>query len=220
VTTRSYNQHCGIARALDLVGERWALLVLRELVLGPQRFTDLREGLPGIATNVLSQRLRQLERDGIVTRRRLPPPAASTVYELTDYGQDLVPIMLDLGRWGARSMGPREPEQTRRGRWFAVAMKAFHDPKAAADVKAIVAVDLGDAQVTLRLDRGQLEVVPGLDDEAELSITADSDTLVAYLSGAVDAVDAEGNRELLERLREIFPFPARELLVGEHVANP
>jgi hypothetical protein len=99
-------------------------------------------------------------------------------------------------------------------------MKAFHDPKAAADVKAIVAVDLGDAQVTLRLDRGQLEVVPGLDDEAELSITADSDTLVAYLSGAVDAVDAEGNRELLERLREIFPFPARELLVGEHVANP
>ena len=209
VTTRSYKQHCGIARALDLVGERWALLVLRELVLGPQRFTDLREGLPGIATNVLSQRLRQLERDGIVTRRRLAPPAASTVYELTEYGQELVPIMLDLGRWGARSMGPRQPEQTRHGRWFAVAMKAFHDPKAAADVTASVAVDLGDAQVTLRLDQGQLDVVPGLDGEADLSITADSDTLVAYLSGAADTLDAEGDPTLLARLPDIFPFRAR-----------
>jgi DNA-binding HxlR family transcriptional regulator len=209
VTTRSYKQHCGIARALDLVGERWALLVLRELVLGPQRFTDLREGLPGIATNVLSQRLRQLERDGIVTRRRLAPPAASTVYELTDYGQELVPIMLDLGRWGARSMGPRQPEQTRQGRWFAVAMKAFHDPKAAADVTASVAVDLGDAQVTLRLDQGQLDVVPGLDSEVDLFITADSDTLVAYLSGAIDTLDADGDPELLTRLPDIFPFRAR-----------
>ena len=216
MTTRSYRQHCGIARALDLIGERWALLVLRELVLGPQRFTDLREGLPGIATNVLSQRLRQLERDGIVTRRRLAPPAASTVYELTDYGQELVPIMLDLGRWGARSMGPRQPEQTSHGRWFAVAMKAFHDPKAAPDITAIVAVDLGDAQVTLRLDQGQLQVVPGLDGEADLSITADPDTLVAYLSGMADTVDAEGDRKLLERLPEIFPFRAGGQELARH----
>src|ERR687884_1369381 len=100
MTARSYRQFCGIARALDLVGERWALLVVRELVIGPKRFTDLRQGLPGIATNVLSQRLRQLERDGVVARRTLPPPAASTVYELSDYGQELVPILLALGRWG------------------------------------------------------------------------------------------------------------------------
>lgn len=209
VTVRSYKQHCGIARALDLVGERWALLVIRELALGPRRFTDLREGMPGIATNVLSQRLRQLERDGIVARRRLPPPAASNVYELTEYGQDVVPIMLALGRWGARSMGPRDPEHTSRSHWFAVALKAFHEPEAAADVSAKVAFDFGDAQVTLHLDRGQLDVATGLDADAELTVTADPDTIVAFLSGATDEVDAVGDRELLERLPDIFPFHAR-----------
>lgn len=220
VTSRSYKQRCGIARALDLVGERWALLIVRELVLGPRRFTDLREGLPGIATNVLSQRLRQLERDGIVTRRRLPPPAASNVYELTEYGQELVPIMLALGRWGARSIGHETPEHKTQGRWFAVALQAFFDPGAAADITAKVALDFGDAQVTLRLDQGRLEVVPGMDDEVGLTIAADPETLVAYLSGAEVSFVAEGDRELLERLRDVFPFPARgELLVGEDVAH-
>ena len=209
VTVRSYKQHCGIARALDLVGERWALLVVRELVLGPRRFTDLREGLPGIATNVLSQRLRELEHSGIVARRRLPPPAPASVYELTEYGQELVPIMLAFGRWGARSMGPQQPEHTSRSHWFAVALKAYHDPDAAADLTAKVALDFGDAQVTLRLDRGQLEVVPGMDAEADLAITADPGTLVAFLSGATVTVDAEGDRELLERLPDIFPFTSR-----------
>jgi DNA-binding HxlR family transcriptional regulator len=208
VTVRSYKQHCGIARALDLVGERWALLVVRELVLGPRRFTDLREGLPGIATNVLSQRLRQLERDGIVARRRLPPPAASNVYELTEYGQELVPIMLALGRWGASSMGPRQQEHTSRSHWFALALKAYHEPEAAADVTAKVALDFGDAQVTLRLDGGQLDVLPGIDPDAELTIAADPETLVAFLSGAAVTVDAQGDRELLERLPDIFPFTA------------
>ena len=208
MTSRSYRQRCGIARALDLVGERWALLVVRELVLGPQRFTDLREGLPGIATNVLSQRLRQLERDGIVARRTLPPPAASNVYELTEYGRELVPIMLALGRWGARSMGPSSPEQKTHGRWFAVALQAFHDADAAADVTGKVALDLGDAQVTLRLDRGHLDVVPGLDADAQLAITADAETVVAYLSGADVTLDATGDHELLERLRDSFPFRA------------
>ena len=209
VTSRSYKQRCGIARALDIVGERWALLVVRELVLGPRRFTDLRDGLPGIATNVLSQRLRQLERDGIISRRTLPPPAASNVYELTEYGHELVPIMLALGRWGARSMGHGTPEHKTHGRWFAVAMQAFFDPEAAADVTAKVALDFGDAQVTLRLDGGRLVVVPGMDDAVELTIAADPETLVAYLSGTDVAFVAEGDRELLERLRDIFPFTAR-----------
>lgn len=208
VTSRSYKQRCGIARALDLVGERWALLVVRELVLGPQRFTDLREGLPGIATNVLSQRLRQLEQDGIVTRRRLPPPAASNVYELTEYGQELVPIMLALGRWGARSIGDGTPEHKTQGRWFAVALQAFFDPEAAADMSAKVALDFGDARVTLRLNQGRLEVVPGMDDDVELTIAADPEMLVGYLSGEEVSLVAEGDRELLERLPDVFPFRA------------
>src|SRR5262249_25951893 len=155
---RSYRQYCGIARALDLIGERWALLVIRELVFGPKRFTDLRQGLPGIATNVLSQRLRALEREGVVARRLLPAPAASNVYELTEYGHQLVPIMLALGRWGARTMGARLPEQTFLPEWLAVALKAFYQPHAAEGISARIGFDLGDAQFTFSLDRGRLEI--------------------------------------------------------------
>src|SRR5919199_1777683 len=115
---RSYGQFCGIARALDLVGERWALLVVRELVLGPKRFSDLRAGLPGIGTNVLTTRLRELEAGGVIARRELPPPAGSTVYQLTEYGRELQPVLLALGRWGARSMGEREPGQALRSEWL------------------------------------------------------------------------------------------------------
>ena len=98
---RSYGQFCGVAHALDLVGERWALLVVRELVLGPKRFTDLAAGLPGIGTNILTARLRELEQTGVVERRVLPPPAGSTVYELTPYGRELEPVLLALGRWAS-----------------------------------------------------------------------------------------------------------------------
>src|ERR1700685_3017592 len=100
---RSYGDSCGIARALDLVGERWALLVVRELLLGPKRFTDLRAGLPKVSADVLSQRLRELERIGAVQRRKLPPPAGVQVYELTDWGRELEPVLLALGRWGSRT---------------------------------------------------------------------------------------------------------------------
>src|SRR6187401_1310870 len=105
-TKRTYGDRCGVARALDLVGERWALLVVRELLLGPKRFTDLRAGLPGLSPDVLSQRLRELEQAGILARRTLPPPAASQVYELTDRGHELRPVVLALGRWGSRAPFP------------------------------------------------------------------------------------------------------------------
>src|ERR1700704_6818882 len=99
--TRTYGDQCGVARALDVVGERWALLVVRELLLGPKRFTDLRSGLPHLSPDVLSQRLRELEGAGIVQRRKLAPPAASRVYELTPRGRELEPVVLGLGRWGS-----------------------------------------------------------------------------------------------------------------------
>src|SRR5919202_2762340 len=124
MTARSYEQFCGIARALDLVG-------VRDLVLGPKRFTDLRRGLPGIGSNVLAARLKELERAGVVQRRTLPPPAASAVYELTEYGRELEEPLLALGRWGARSLGTREPRHALRSEWLAVALKAFFRPEAA-----------------------------------------------------------------------------------------
>ena len=111
-TMRTYGDGCGIAHALDLVGERWALLVVRELLLGPKRFTDLRDGLPNASPNVLAQRLRELEQAGIVRRRKLPPPAGSWIYELTDWGRELKPIVLSLGTWALRS--PSFPERRSR----------------------------------------------------------------------------------------------------------
>src|SRR5438445_10441812 len=106
---RSYGQFCGFAHALELVGERWALLVVRDLVLGPKRFTELRRGLPRIPTNILSVRLKELEEAGIVRRRIRPRPATGVVYELTEYGQELEDIVLGLGLWGARSLGYPPP---------------------------------------------------------------------------------------------------------------
>src|ERR671933_1479571 len=110
---RTYGDGCAIAQALDVVGERWALLVVRELLLGPKRYTDLRRGLPNASPNVLSQRLAELERAGILRRRKLPPPAASRVYELTEWGMELEPVIVRLGRWGARS--PSRPRDAALG---------------------------------------------------------------------------------------------------------
>ena len=112
-TTRTYDDGCAAAHALDLVGERWALLVVRELLLGPKRFTDLRSGLPHASPNVLAQRLRDLEAAGVVRRGKLPPPAASRIYELTEWGRDLEPVIIALGRWGVRS--PSKPPDAELG---------------------------------------------------------------------------------------------------------
>jgi DNA-binding HxlR family transcriptional regulator len=204
LSERSYNQYCGVARALDLIGERWALLVVRELALGPKRFTDLRHGLPGIATNVLSLRLRQLERDGVVVRRLLPPPAPAQVYELTDLGRELVPIMLSLGRWGASTMGQRSPEQAIRGEWLALALTAFFDADAAGALSATIALDLDGASFTLRLEDGRLDVASGTDGPADLAISTATELLLQFLAGAPVSVPAEGDRKLLERLPELF----------------
>jgi DNA-binding HxlR family transcriptional regulator len=214
ISERSYNQYCGVARALDLVGERWALLIVRELVLGPKRFTDLRAGLPGIATNVLSNRLRQLERDGVVTRRQFPPPAPAHVYELTEYGRELVPIMLALGRWGASTMGPRSPAQAIRSEWLAVALQAFFDADAAAGLTANVTLSLEGALFTLRIGEGQVEVVHGAAAPVDLSIVSDTELLLQFLAGAPVRIEAEGDLQLLARLPELFPLGAASQVSG------
>jgi DNA-binding HxlR family transcriptional regulator len=209
-TVRSYRQQCGIARALDLVGERWAMLVMRDLILGPKRFTDLRESLHGIATNVLTQRLKQLERDGIVRRRPLPPPAASTVYELTEYGRDLEPVLLAFGRWGARTIGERTPERSVRSEWFGVGLKAYFQPDAARDVHATVALRFDDGSLTICLDGGDISVTTEPSDSADLTLTAPDPGLVAgYLAGRGvpdRALSPEGDLALLKRLPAIFPL--------------
>ncbi len=208
-TTRSYGQYCGVAHALDLVGERWALLLVRELVLGPKRFTDLRHGLPGIASNVLTQRLKQLEQGGVICRRDLPPPAASTVYELTGYGRELEPIMLQLGAWGAKTMGEREPDQSLRPEWLMVALKAFFRAEAAEGVEATIGLVFDDGAFTVRIAGASLEITPGRPEDADLTLRTDAETLLGYLTGApvpAAALSPEGDLALLERLPAIFAF--------------
>jgi DNA-binding HxlR family transcriptional regulator len=211
VTRRSYDQFCGIARALDLVGERWGLLVVRDLLLGPKRFSDLRRSLPGIGSNVLTTRLRELEASGVVARRELPPPAASTVYELTDYGRELEPILLDLGRWGARSLGPRAEGQALRSEWLAVALRAYFQPEAAAGVDATVELRLSDGDFVVRIAEGALRVAAGGDGDTDLRLETDEETLIGFLAGAgvpEEALRPEGDRSLLRRLPQLFPFGA------------
>jgi DNA-binding HxlR family transcriptional regulator len=209
MTSRSYDQFCGIARALDLVGERWALLVVRDLILGPKRFTDLRRGLPGIGTNVLAARLKELERGGVVARRTLPPPAASIVYELTEYGRELEGPLLAVGRWGAASMGQRQPGQALRSEWFGVALKAYFRPEAAADLKAEIELRFDDGTLLARIERGSLVVEPCSPNGADLVLETEVETLIAYLAGAevpAAALAPEGDSALLERLPRIFAF--------------
>jgi DNA-binding HxlR family transcriptional regulator len=208
-TARSYGQYCGIARALDLVGERWALLVIRDLIIGPKRFTDLRASLPGIATNVLTQRLKELEAQRVVRRRKLPPPAASTVYELTEYGRELEPILLAFGRWGAKRLGERTRDEGLQGGWFCLALKAFFAPEAAKGLRATLDLGLDGERYTLRIDRGALSIEPGAPAAADLALTTDPQTLVEFLAGRdvpAEALSAEGDVALLERLPAIFAF--------------
>src|SRR5205085_2986853 len=127
---KHYEQYCPVAHALDVVGDRWALLVVRELTQGPKRYTDLAEGLPGIGTNILAARLRDLEAAGIVMKRTLPPPAASRVYELTDYGLELKPVMRELALWGARSLGPPTAEDELFPGWLVCPIDMLLAPRA------------------------------------------------------------------------------------------
>src|SRR3954449_4157352 len=140
-----YQQYCALARALDVAGDRWTLLIVRELVPGPRRFTDLIDGLPGISRNLLTERLRDLERDGLVVRNELPPPAARQVYELTDDGRDLAQATAPLIRWGAGRLGELEPEDSSSPRWLAIGMVSLANREAATGVHDTYQYLVGDS---------------------------------------------------------------------------
>jgi DNA-binding HxlR family transcriptional regulator len=212
---RSYGDSCGIARGLDLVGERWALLVVRELILGPKRFSDLRAGLPRVSADVLAGRLRDLEQAGLVRRRKLPPPAGAWVYELTAWGAELEPVLLSLGRWGSRSPLPPEPPQLGVDA-LAVALKTMFDPDVATGGPATYALQLGEHRFAIRLNRGTLALARGELDDAEVTIATDPGTLAALLwhGSSLDAALAAGvltfcgDRGALERFLTLFPASA------------
>ena len=159
-TKRSYGEACRFAYALDVVGERWALLVVRELLLGPKRFTDLRTGLPHASSNILSERLRDLEHGGVIQRRKLPPPAASTVYELTEWGRELEPVVTKLGAWGARS--PIPPDSREIGPdSIVLALRSLFDTEAAGDLSAVYALRIGESRFWVEIADGEVELGRG-----------------------------------------------------------
>lgn len=146
---RSYDQYCPVSRALDVIGERWTVLIVRELLAGPRRYTDLHADLPGVSTDVLATRLKEMEQDGLVTRRRLPPPAAAAVYELTPRGRDLLPALTLLADWGATDLAERRPTDALRAHWFAIPLL-----RQVAELAAP-----GEGTVDIQLDEGMFHVV-------------------------------------------------------------
>jgi DNA-binding HxlR family transcriptional regulator len=210
-TKRTYGEGCGIAHALDLVGERWALLVVRELLLGPKRFTDLRAGIPHVSPNVLSERLRALERAGVVARRKLDPPAASQVYELTDWGRELEPALLALGRWGSRS--PRFPaELGMSADAQMLALLTGFDRAAAGDLEATIELRLGEDRFSARIGGGLLEIAHGEAIDPDAVIETDQRSLVGVLWGGRTLAEArrsgdarvDGDAALAERFLGLF----------------
>lgn len=184
--TRTYDDSCGIAHALDLVGERWALLVVRELLLGPKRFTDLRAGLPGVSANILSQRLRELETEGIVERTTLPPPAAVAVYALTPRGAELEPVVLALGSWGIRS--PTLPRDAHLG--VDSVILSLGAQLTRTDPPATYELQLGVHRFTVRFHDGAVDVSRGPAEHPAAVITTSPRTLDAIVSGDCTLADA------------------------------
>ena len=185
---RTYDQYCGLARALDHVGSRWTLLIVRELLLGPKRFTDLREGLPGVANNLLADRLRQLQDDGLVTRRELPRPAASTVYELTEAGRGLRHTIDALIRWGGRWMLTGPQGDTFRSEWLALALDALDAANIAPGVVVEFQID-GDAIRLTSID-GRLSTVDTSQAQPDLRVTADAATILGLAAGKLTLAQA------------------------------
>jgi len=194
---RSYGQYCTVARALDVVGERWTLLLVRELSTGPKRFKDLLGGLPGIGTNLLAARLKGLEGEGIVRRATLPPPAGSNVYELTDVGRSLEPVIVALSRWGARLLdAPREGEESRAG-WAAVALRSAVESGAAGGLDGTYEFRIDDETFYLRVeDGGKVELRQGSALYPDLVVTGDANTFLAVASGRLSPEEAVESRSL------------------------
>jgi DNA-binding HxlR family transcriptional regulator len=215
VPARRYGDPCGIARALDVVGDRWALLVVRELIFGPKRFSQLRDGLHGVSPNVLSQRLRDLEDGGVVGRDTLDPPAGVAVYELTPRGLALEPILLELGRWGSQE--PLRAAGQLSASAVLVALKTVFDPAAAPEADAVFALRIDGDWYAVTVAGGSIDIAHGRSARPAVTLEADTATLRSVAFGREPIAAAEragrltvaGDRELAERFTRLFPRPER-----------
>jgi DNA-binding HxlR family transcriptional regulator/putative sterol carrier protein len=227
MSKRSYKQYCAVARALDIVGERWTLLIVRELLTGPKRFKDLLEGLSGIGTNLLAARLKDLEGYGVVRRATLPPPAASKVYELTEPGRSLEPVIAALGRWGLEVLGTPEREDDLRPAWAVVAMRSALKQEAARGLQETYEFRIDEEAFHLRVKDGEGEALQGPAVDPDLVVRGSTQAFLALVAGQLESAEAlesgeiqiEGEQETLARCLEIFGLPFMRNEKTEHQDN-
>jgi DNA-binding HxlR family transcriptional regulator len=211
---RSYGKYCGLAHSLELVGERWALVIVSDLLRGPKRFSELQRGQPRIPSNVLSARLKELEDAGVIRRRVLPRPATGVGYELTEYGRELEEVVLRLGLWGAKSMPEPRPDDVVTADTVILALRSTFRPQAALGLRASYELHLGEIVVHARVNGNELEVEEGALPKADLVVETDL-TLHPLLTGELDPSEAldsgrvriTGRRELLDRFVDVFHIP-------------
>ena len=207
---RRYDDACGLAHALDLIGERWAMLVLRELAYGPRRFSELKADLPGISANVLTQRLTELEERGIVKKIRLPPPASVQVYEATPWGLEATPVIARLGRWAARSP-LHDPTLPISHTAIMMSLETMLDPALAKGMKAYLGFHFGDTSYGALLKDGRLQVERNKVADCDLVFSATPAELAAVIYGGapLDLVGLEGDLDLAKRFLTLFPLPPK-----------
>ncbi len=207
---RWYDDACGTAMAMELVGERWSLLIVRELMFGPRRFGELKAGLPGISANVLTQRLEGLETSGILTRRKLPPPASVQVYELTRLGYAAETIIKELGRWAAQSP-LHDPTLPLSPASIMLSFRTMLDPGRARGIDAVIGFRFGEESFRAHLANGDIRIERGVAEDAALTFTGAPMALAGIVYGGVplETMDVEGDRALAERFTTLFPLPAK-----------
>jgi DNA-binding HxlR family transcriptional regulator len=218
---RTYGQYCALARAFDVLGERWTPLLLRELAIGPRRYADLLEGLPGVSPSLLTQRLRELESDGVVLRSYLPPPAARGVYELTEEGVELATALIPLARWGARRLGARREGDEFSLSWMLLFLRATIDSAAAAGVHDVYEFHVDDVVFHVMVDDGAVDARAGAPARRpDLVARTDLETFAAIGGGslvvadAADRVQVEGDAEVAQRCLRLLAPAALGAQVG------
>ena len=206
---RSYRQYCALARALDVVGDRWTLLIVRELGLrGASRYTDLQYGLPGIATNLLADRLREMEEADIVRRHVGPPPVAAALFELTERGEELAPVLMALGRWGTELMGQLDEDDEFRSHWLRYPLERLLHDAAPDDPPVAIELRTGDQPMVVDVGSGTVQAHAGTADAPDLVLSGDPDVIVGLLTRRIDVraarrrgLSVEGDAEALDRLQ-------------------
>jgi DNA-binding HxlR family transcriptional regulator len=213
---RSYDEYCSIAKSLDVVGDRWTLLIVRELALrGGCRYTDLRHGLPGIATNLLADRLRELEQAGVVAREDAPPPIATTLFHLTPRGEELRPILDGLFRWGLPLMTEQKPDDAVQSHWLAGALEVMLSDHFPEQPPVAIEMRTGDQPMTVEAANGNVRIRLTAAENPDLTLRGEPQPILGLLFGARDleaaqaaGVTYEGDPDVLDRIRGSFPSPS------------